>query len=384
MMESTAEVVIIGGGVIGLSLAYHLAARGLRSITVLERDRCGHGATLKATGGFRCQFGTPINVQLSLLSRRFWVDFGRAVGGPAVFTPRGYLFLIATPEQWAAHEGMAAMQRALGAPTMLVTPTDIAFLAPGTRTDDRLGGAYCPLDGILDVPAVMEGLRAAGERLGVRLHEHVAVTGIDTRAGRVVGARTTAGPVATPMVVNAAGNEAAAVGALVGVDLPVRPERRQAAVTVPSDAVWPTAAWTIDLLTGCYARPDAGGGAVIGGGDRGVAAGPGDETVDAAGIDRLRDLIGQRFPRLAGVPLARAWVGRRPMAPDDHAILGATAVAGFLTACGAGSHGLMHAPAIGRLLAEVIVDGEARGLDIGPLGADRFARGDLLSEGVLF
>lgn len=383
-MDGTAEVIIIGGGVVGLSLAYHLAERGVRDVVVLEAGLCGGGSTLKATGGFRLQFGTAINVRLSLLSLPFWQRFDATFGARLRFRQIGYLFLLTTPEQRAAGERNVAMQQGLGVPARLVMPAEAAALSPGLNTDGVLAGAYCPWDGVLEVDAAVAGLRAGCRRLGVAVREGVAVTGVTVAGGRVRGVTTHAGVLAAPVVVNAAGPRAAEVGALAGVTLPVWPERRQAALTAPAAGIDPRAAWTIDLDSGCYARPDPGGGAVIGGGDRGVAADRPLTALDEAGLARLREHIGRRFPGLAGVPLARAWVGLRPMSPDDHAILGPTEVEGFIAACGFGSHGLMHAPAAGQLLAELIVDGAARTLDIAPLSPARFARGELLTDSVRF
>lgn len=383
-MVETAEVVIVGGGVVGLSVAYHLAERGLRRVVVLEQGGCGGGATLKATGGYRLQFGTPINVRLSLLALPFWRAFDATFGTRATFRQIGYLFLATTPMLLEVVERNVAMQQSLGVPARLVTPDEAAALSPGVSLDGVLGGSACPWDGALAVEQVVAGLLAGCRARGVEVREGVEVVGIAIDKRRVTGVMTTLGTLAAPIVVNAAGAQAAAVGALAGVVLPVGPERRQAAVTVPTLGIDPRATWTIDLGSGCYARPDTGGGAVIGGGDRGVAADWLPTALDEAGIERLRELVGARFPGLAGVPLARAWVGLRPMSPDDHAILGPTEVDGFIAACGLGGHGLMHAPAVGRLLAELIVDGAARGLDIAPLSPARFARGELLSESVRF
>jgi sarcosine oxidase subunit beta len=383
-MADTSDVIVIGGGVVGLSVAYHLAGRGAGRVLLLEAGQCGGGATLRATGGVRHQFGTAINVALSLLARPFWQGFDDAFSTRGVFRELGYLFLATTPELVAVAERNVALQAALGVPARLVTPAEAAALAPGLNEGGVLAGSFCPWDGVLAVDRMVGALVAGCRRAGVDLREGTPVQGIAVAGGRVTGVTIPAGAVAAPVVVNAAGNQAAAVGALAGVDLPVRPERRQAALTVPTAALHPAAAWTIDLGSGGYVRPDATGGAVIGGGDRGVTSDLPVDQVDRAGIEHARDLAGRRFPALAGVPLARAWAGQRPMSPDDHAILGATAVDGFIAACGLGSHGLMHAPAVGRLLAELIVDGAATSLDIAPLSPARFATGALLTESVRF
>lgn len=384
-MNQTADVVVIGGGAIGLSIAYHLAQRGAGEVLVIEQGACGGGATLKATGGFRLQFGTPINVRLSLLALPFWQAFDDTFGAEARFTQRGYLFLATTPAQVAQLEANAAMQQALGVPTRLVTVEEAVALSPGLNPAGVLAGSYGPWDASLEVAGVVEGLVAGCRRAGVTLLEGVTVTGVTVEGDRARGVATSAGVIAAPVVVNAAGNQAGAVAALAGLDLPVRPERRQAAVTAPTGALAPEAAWTIDLGSGCYARPAPGGGAVIGGGDRGVPAGQTeDDTLDEAGIARMRNLIGERFPRLAGVALERAWVGRRPMSPDEHPLLGPSDIGGFIQACGFSGHGLMHAPAAGHLIAELIVDGAARSLDISALRPDRFTRGETLAETMRF
>ncbi|MCC6628570.1 MAG: FAD-binding oxidoreductase [Chloroflexi bacterium] len=383
-MTDTADVIVIGGGVVGLSVAYHLAERGVGRVVLLEADRCGGGATLRATGGVRHQFGTTVNVAMSLLARPFWQSFDTAFGTRGVFRALGYLFLATTPALVAVAERNVALQTALGVPARLVTPDEAATLTPGLNTDGVLIGTYCPWDGMLAVDQVVSGLVAGCRRAGIDVREATPVVGIAVAGARVVGVTTPAGAMAAPVVINAAGNAAAAIGALVGVALPVRPERRQAALTVPTPAIDSGAAWTIDLGSGVYARPDVTGGTIIGGGDRGATSDVPADQLDATDLARLRDLAGRRFPGLAGVALARAWVGQRPMSPDDHAILGPTSVDGFMVACGLGSHGLMHAPAVGRLLAELIVDGAATSLDIALLGPARFATGALLSESVRF
>jgi sarcosine oxidase subunit beta len=190
--------------------------------------------------------------------------------------------------------------------------------------------------------------------------------------------------VATPVVVNAAGPWAAPVAALAGLSVPVRPARRQAALTAPTTGLPASAPLTIDLGSGAYARPAPDGRLVIGGGDRDVTSDLPDDVVDQIGLARTRHLVGARFPGLAEVAIERAWVGLREMSPDDHAILGSTSVEGFLCACGFSGHGLMHAPAAGHLLAELIVDGAVHSLDITPLSPARFARGDLVHESVVF
>lgn len=383
MSITTAAVTIIGGGIVGLSIAYHLRERGVDEVVVIERAHCGSGATLKATGGFRLQFGTDINVRLSLLARSFWRDFADRFARPIGWRERGYLFLATTAAQAAQQERNVARQQALGVPVRLVTPAEAARLSPWLNPDGVLAGTFCPWDATLEIEPVMAALVEDCRRQGIEIREATTVTGVMIEGDRVTGVTTTAGPISTPLVINAAGNEAATIGHLAGLTIPVRGERRQAAITHPFDDYDPAAPLTIDLGSGAYARPGPGGGALIGGGDRGSLDIQG-EAVDPAGIDRLRHLVAERFPPLKGLELARAWVGRRPMAPDDHVILGATAVAGLLCACGAGSHGLMHAPAIGRLMAELVVEGTTTSIDISPLSLDRFARGELLGETVLF
>lgn len=387
-MPSTAEVVIAGGGIVGLSIAYHLAERGLREVLVLERGQAGGGATLKATGGFRLQFATPINVRLSLLALPFWRTFDARFGVASDFRERGYLFLATTPAQVAQLERNVAMQQALAVPVRLVTPAEAAALAPGASMEGILAGAFCPWDATFEVEAVLAGLLADARRAGARVEEGVAVTGVTVAGGRVQGVQTAAGPISAPIVVNAAGPWAAPLAALAGVTVPVQGQRAQAAVTAPVAAYDPAAPMTIDLGSGYYARPKPGGRLTIGGGDRagaGAAEVPtGDEPPDEAALARMRAGVGARFPALAGVPIERAWAGWRPLSPDQHAILGPTAVGGFLMAAGMAGHGVMHAPAVGRLLAELIVDGRAHSLDIAPLALDRFARGELLTETVLF
>ena len=220
-MEDTAEVVIVGGGIVGLCLAHALAERGVRDILVLERGRAGAGATLKATGGFRLQFATPINVRLSLLALPFWQSLEQRFNTPAGFRQCGYLFLATTPAQVAQSERNVAMQQALGVPARLVTPAEAATLAPASSMAGVLAGTFCPWDAVFEMDAVVAGLVADVRRSGARLVEGVAVTGVTVAGGRVGGVTTTAGPVSTPVVVNAAASSVASAGSSA-TDAPVR------------------------------------------------------------------------------------------------------------------------------------------------------------------
>ena len=373
------SVAVIGGGVIGASVAYHLAARGAREVVVLDRaPGPGAGSTGRATGGFRVQFGSAIDVRLSLLAREKLRRFAAETGGDCGYVPAGYLWVAETAAQLAALRDALAVQRANGAGDATEVDADaIGALNPALRRAPVAGGAYCASDGFIRPLQILDGYRRAAERLGVQFAWDADVTGLTRgRDGRVIAVRTSRGEIATEAVVNAAGPWAARVAAFAGVDLPVVPLRRQVAVTVPMRALPATMPMTVYAGDGFHLRvrdgrvllllPSAG------------AAEPFDTTVDAAWVDRVVELARARIPRLAEVAIDRdaCWGGLYEMSPDGHAIVGAApGVPNLFLANGSSGHGVMHAPALGQLLAEIVLDGAASSLDASALRPDRFARG---------
>jgi sarcosine oxidase subunit beta len=375
-VSDSAAVAVVGGGVIGASVAYHLAARGERDVVVLDRAaEAGAGSTGRATGGFRVQFASAVDVRLSLLAREKLRRFAEETGGDCGYVPAGYLWIAANEAELAALRDALAVQCANGvSDAREMKPDEIAALNPALAREGIAGGTFCPSDGFIRPLQILDGYRRAAERLGVRFVWDADAVGFErARDGRVTAVRTSRGTFATAHVVNAAGAWAAAVARLAGFELPVTPLRRQVAVTVPTKALPAEMPMTIFAGDGFHLRvrdgrvllllPSAG------------AADPFDVTVEHTWIDEVVRVARSRVPALANVPVdaASCWAGLYEMSPDGHAIVGA--VPGVPNLClvnGSSGHGVMHAPALGQLVAEIVLDGAARSLDVVALRPERF------------
>ncbi|HEX3466103.1 MAG TPA: FAD-dependent oxidoreductase [Candidatus Elarobacter sp.] len=373
-----AAVAVVGGGVIGASVAFHLAARGARDVVVLDRAaRPGEGSTGRATGGFRVQFASAVDVRLSLLAREKLRRFAEETGGDCGFVPAGYLWVARSDDELTALRRALAVQRANGVDDAReLSAGEVAACSASLSADGIAGGAYCASDGFIRPLQILEGYRRAAERLGARFLWDEDVIGFRfARDGRITALRTARDEIAAECVVNAAGAWAGVVGRMAGADLPVTPLRRQVAVTVPTDLLPPAMPMTIFAGDGFHLRVRDGRVLLLlpseGGPD------PFHTRVEPAWIDRVSRVAHARVPCLANVEIDRAacWGGLYEMSPDGHAIVGvAPGVPNLVLANGASGHGVMHAPALGQLVAEIVLDGAAASLDVTALSPDRFAR----------
>ncbi len=367
----------------GASAAFHLARRGCTGILVLERTaQPGEGSTGKATGGFRAQFGTETHVRLSLLAREELLRFADETGVDPGYEPRGYLFMVRTEDELAPLRRAMAVQRAAGLREVReVTRDEIRRIVPWVRSDDLLGGTFCPTDGFLRPLEIRRGYQEAAQRLGARFEygvgwAHCIISG-DGSGRHATGVRTERREIATRRVVNAAGPWAGAFGKRAGVDIPVRPVRRQMAVTYPFSGLPNDIPMTICHWDGVHIRMRDGRALILMHTDT-PAADPFDTTFDPRWLEELMPRALSRFPRLAEATIdpASCLAGLYEMSPDKHALLGeAPGVRGLYLINGSSGHGVMHAPALGRLLAEIILDGRARTLDTTALRPSRFAEG---------
>lgn len=374
----TAACAIVGGGVIGASVAYHLAARGVRDVLVLDRaPSAGAGSTGRATGGFRVQFAGATEVRLSLLAREKLRRFADDTGGDCGFVAAGYLWVAEDDAQFGALRVALQVQRENGVDDAVeVDAATVAAINPHLRRDGVRGGTFCPSDGFIRPLQILDGYRRAAERLGARFEWDAEVVGFDRgRDGRIATIRTARDTIDVDCVVNAAGAWAGRVAALVGVDLPVTPLRRQVAATVPTSALPPAMPMTIYAGDGFHLRVRDGRVLLLlpspGGAD------PFDTRVEPEWVDAVAAVARERVPGLDGVAIDRdaCWAGLYEMSPDGRAIVGAApSVPNFYLANGSSGHGVMHAPALGALLAELVVDGRASSLDIAPLDPARFDR----------
>jgi sarcosine oxidase subunit beta len=373
-----AHVVIVGGGVIGASIAYHLAAKGVRDVIVLERDRLGGGSTSRNAGGVRLQFSTEVNVRLSLRSLPRLERFADEMGVDPGFRQVGYLFLVSSDRDAAAFERSLQLWSRLGIPARRLDQGQVHALFPEIRVDDVRFATFCEKDGYLDPTSLLNGYVARAREKGVRFREGEAVTNVDLADGRIAAVRTPTTTIATPTVVNAAGPWAGDVGRLVGLDLPITPLRRQIFVTDPIAGLDRDFPLTVEMATSFYFHRESGG-VLMGMAD--PADKPGfDDSVNWAFLPTIVERALDRMPALEKANVKTGWAGFYEDTPDKHPILGHIAsVPGFVCAAGFSGHGLMHAPATGEAIAELIVDGKST-LDISALSYDRFARGDLIRE----
>jgi sarcosine oxidase subunit beta len=383
-MTETADVVIIGSGIVGSSVAYHLAEQGCTNVLVIERDaHQGKGSTGKSMGGVRAQFSTPVNIQMSRYSIDFFSRFDEVVGHPADYRAHGYLFCATSERHLEYLKTNRERQIALGVKNVeLVTRDDIAKFVPQLRVDDILGGTFCQTDGFVDPHSVMMGFMTNARERGVRLWLDTPVTGIEVDPARqVTGAMTSRGLVSTPIVVNAAGPWAAEVAKLAGAQLPVEPLRRQLVPTEPFDGLPQRFPMVIDMSTGFHFRRE-GKGILLAWNDPEET--PGFKTdFDPSFVEKILTRAADRVPRLAEAEVnpRRAWAGLYEMTPDHHAIIGPSPdVSGLYFVNGFSGHGVMHSPASGRITADLVLQGRSNLVDAAQLNVDRFATGKLLEE----
>lgn len=374
-----AAVAVIGGGVMGASVAYHLAARGTRDVVILDRAaRPGAGSTGRATGGYRAQYGTAINVRLSLLTRAKLLRFTDETGVDPGYVPAGYLWLAGSEAEMAALEAGRRVQHAEGLhEAAAVSPEEISRINPALGLDGIVGGAFCPSDGFIRPLGILEGYLAAAGRLGVRTERDVEVVGLRRSARGITEVETSRGGIAVEAVVNAAGAWAAQVAAMAGVALPVTPLRRQIVPTAPTNVLPAGMPMTIWAGDGFHLRVRDGRVLLLWP-SPGKPGEPFSTEVEPAWMDAVTAMAHARIPVLRDVPVDRAasWAGLYEMSPDKHAILGpAPGCPNFYLINGSSGHGVMHAPALGQLLAEIICDGQATTLDVRCLAPDRFERG---------
>jgi sarcosine oxidase subunit beta len=375
-------IVILGGGVMGASVAYHLAVRGARDILVIDRaDGPGGGSTSRATGGFRAQYATAINVRLSLLSRQKLLRFREEIGGECGYEPVGYLWLASNAHEMGILGEARSVQHAEGLHEAVeVSVDDIARINPAVVLDGIAGGAFCATDGFIHPHGILEGYLSAAARLGVRIEWGVEALGLERDAGGSVNAvRTRTDTIPAGVVINAAGAWAGVFACSCGVDEPVTPLRRQVARTVRTKALPWSMPMTIYCGDGFHLRVRDGRVLLLWP-THGVPGRPFDDSVDPVWVEQVTRLAHERLPVLRDVPvdLKCCWAGLYEMSPDKHVILGAApGCENFFLVNGSSGHGVMHAPALGHLLAEIILDGKATTIDTTPLRPGRFAENDL-------
>jgi sarcosine oxidase subunit beta len=366
-----ADVVIIGGGAVGASTAFHLATGGVTDVVLLERETLASGSTSRSAGGARLQFADELNVGLSLRSLDEFERWDALIGEHVAFVPEiafhqhGYLFLLDSTEQLALFRAAIEVQHAQGVPSRELTPAEALAIVPQLELAGILGATFCPRDGHMSPEAVVQGYAAAAVARGAHVLQGCPATGIEHAGGRITGVRTGRGMIATDTVVCAAGAWSREVGAMVGVDIPVHGEPRHMWFSPQRGGLRPDLPLTIDFTTSFYFHGE-GPGIVFGGREEAL------EDVAEHALERL--------PLILDLPIQSSWWGYYEVSPDHNAIVGeVTAPGRFLYATGFSGHGFQQAPAIGEHLAQLIRR-EATTFDLGGLSVERFARGEARAE----
>lgn len=380
-LPERAGVVIIGGGIMGVSVAFHLAEAGVSDVLLLDRGPLGAGSTSKAAGGVRAQFADELNVALGARSLELLGDFGRRPGRDIDLHRSGYLFALTRTEDVRVFESAVEMQQRFGVPSRMMDSVEAARLSPLLTVGDVLAAAYSPDDGHCSPDAVVLGYAGAASRLGAQLVTGIDVRSIDVSDGEIVGVTTDQGSIATSTVICCAGAWSREIALTAGVELPVTPYRRQIVVTEPLPflAELPDPMpMTIDYATTFYFHRE-GPGLLMGMSD--AAESPGFAThIDGGFLDLIAAAAGARAPRVLDVGVAHQWAGLYEVTPDHNALLGeASGVSRLLYACGFSGHGFLQGPAVGEVMRDLLL-GREPFVDVSPLSVARFAGGALRPE----
>jgi sarcosine oxidase subunit beta len=370
-LPARADVVVIGGGAMGASTAFHLASRGVPDVVVLERETLASGSTSRSAGGARLQFADELNVRLSLRSLAEFERWDALIGDYVGFVPTiafrqvGYLFLLDRPGDVETFREALAIQHAQGVPSLELTPAEALEIVPQMELEGVLAATFCPRDGYMSPEAVVQGYAAAAVACGAQVFQGCPAIGIERNGERITGVRTAHGTVATDTVVCAAGAWAREIGAMVGLEIPVHGEPRHMWFSPERGGLREDLPLTIDFTTSFYFHAE-GPGIVFGG-----------REVE---IEEIAEHALQRLPLILELPIQSNWWGYYEVSPDHNAIVGEASAPGrFLYATGFSGHGFQQSPAVGEHLAQ-LVRGEEPSFDLSPFTLERFARGEQRAE----
>lgn len=378
-MAQIADVIIIGGGIHGASLAFHLARRGVKPI-VIERNFIASGATGRSSGLVRMHYDLEPESRLAWVSFQYFYNWEEMVGGECGFTRTGFLQFVSAGYEEHLKANVAMHQR-IGIPSLLVTADDVRRLAPHFKVDDIQVAAYEPESGYADPPAATKSLMDAARLFGARLVQGGYVTEILVSGGKVRGVRTPQEEFAAPVVVNAAGAWAARVAKLAGVEIPVDTWRHDTMFIQRPRVMGPSHPTVIDNAHSMYFRPETGGLTLVGLEDNNPIGQDPDGYTDRAlpgFVERAIERICLRIPVMEQAALHSAHGGYDGITPDQRAILGQYGPEGFYLQCGFSGTGFKIAPAVGACMAELIIDGKATTVDITPFAPQRFDKGEHL------
>lgn len=378
-MKRSAEVVVIGGGVSGLSIAYQLAKRGCKDVVLLEKQYLASGATGRCGAGVRQQWGTEMNLRLSMGSMRMFERMNEELEyrGDIELTQTGYLLVAYNERQWEQFNKNVELQRSFGLSVELCDPARAKEIVPCLNTDGLMGATFCATDGFCNPFHVAQAFAEAAKRLGVEIETYTTVTGIEQKSGRVKAVHTDKGTIATPIVVDAAGGWSQEVARMVGLELPAYSERHQILITEPVDPVFTP--MVMSFQHGFYTQQTPHGSIIIGMGEKDEPRGT-DMRASWQFLHKMSQLITWVLPPLEKARVVRQWAGMYNMTPDKTPILGPHPdLEGFFMALGYSGHGFMISPMVGVLLAESIL-GLPSSLPMEQLSIERFQKGELFVE----
>ncbi len=378
-MRATADAVIVGGGIIGVAVAFNLARERYGQIVLVEKEPLlGAGATSKAAGGIRAQFSTRVNIEMSMLAERILCSFKEETGSEALFDQVGYMFLLQDDSDIEQFKKNYQLQKSLGLKVVLLKPHEIGQYAPHVRADDIKLATYCRDDGLGDPHEFLTGYERAARKMGVDFELGTEVTEIDVSNGKITGLKAAKGSISCPLVINCAGPHAKLIGKMVGAKVPVEPIRRQVVTTGELDFVKPYFPMVVDVKSGLYFHKESKG-MLLGWADGSVKPSF-DVSIDPDYTDAILEKALYRIPQLEAAEIANQWAGLYETTPDHHAIIGwEPTVSGMFHVTGFSGHGFMHAPAAGLVAAKVLA-GRKPPVDITPLSPERFTTGVLVEE----
>lgn len=379
ILPPSADVVVIGGGVMGASCAYHLLRSGVRRVVLLEAEESfGAGATGRCAGGVRYQFATEVNIRLSLASLPRFETFREETGQDCDYRKCGYVFVLTRPDEVETFRRNLDLQHRLGVRTEWLDGDEVRRRLPEMQWSDALAGTIHPLDGLVDPNSVVMGYLQAGKRLGLAALTQQRVTAIDVEKQRVRAVETASGRIACDHVIDAAGPWAALVGRLAGVEIPITPIRRQMVTTTPLPTLRTDFPFVIDFARSLYFHRE-GAGLLTGMSNPSEPVGF-DQTIDKVWEAVALEAAAHRLPMLESAGRLSGWAGLYEVTPDAHPVFGATPVDGFWVVAGFSGHGFMHGPVAGQLMAERLTTGRFATVDVSFLDLARFAEGRLIRE----
>jgi len=384
MPDEKVDIVIIGGGIVGIATAYYLAKKGVKNITLLERDiMLGNGSTSRSAGGIRQQFSSDINIKLMMAGVKLYEKFDKEVGGHAEFNQFGYLFLAVTPEEVKAFKRNVALQMANGLDVKELSKGEISMKAPYLNIEDVAYGTFCQTDGYADPHGAIQGYWNRCKELGVKILFQTEVKGFKKTGNHLLTVLTNNGEIQASTFINCGGAWSGIIGEMAGADIPVKPYRRMIFITKPfKEAIPVDMPLVVDFHSGVYMRRESGG-ILMGLADKNEPSSF-NTNIDWSFLEVIIEKAMHRIPILAEAEIMRGWAGLYDTSPDDHALIGKVPnFTNFYVASGFSGHGFMQGPISAKLLAELIVDGNPS-IDIHQLRVERFKEGELLHEANVF